>query len=449
MTVEIFPSHTAEWDVLLQIVDLPPDKSIFHRLLIIGSLTESKITIPISSIEEIPSDVYATILALESLGVPIEIERSKIILQGVGTKGFHAPKHKINCGNSGTTARLMMGLLAGQEFDSILIGDASLSQRPMKRLADLMNDGLGARIETSANGAMPVTIHGQKIHGGSITLPVASAQMKSAILLAGLFADSEVSVAEPSQSRDHTERMLSAFGKGFTSQSLTNKIAEYEFTTPEEFTYTVPGDFSSAAFLIGAGIMVGRDIRLMNVGLNPTRSVILDILGLSGLDLKIWNAEPGPWNEPVGNIDVLSRNTFPEKSFEFASEASALIIDEIPILSVLAPFCKGDTIFSNISELRKKESDRIHAITSNLLGFGILVEESADGFTVSGVPGFNPLGDGFDHYGDHRIAMAFSVMALRSEVPVTISEAEIVSVSYPNFYRDLGLIAGKDSIRIS
>jgi len=468
MRVEILPSHVARWNTSVRIDALPPDKSIFHRLLIIGSMSESKITIPISSIEEIPSDVFATILALESLGVPIEIYRSKIIVQGVGINGFHAPKHQINCANSGTTARLMMGLLAGQNFSSTLIGDTYLSRRPMKRLADILNNDLGADISTSDDGTLPILINGQKLHSANIELQVASAQMKSALLIAGFYADGEVSVTEPLQSRDHTERMLKAFGKGFTKQGLKNSIYDYHFSTPPEFTYKIPGDFSSAAFLIGAAVLIKRDLLLMEVGLNNTRARMLPILEASSatrvknpnsepsqkpthyiLTVEVWDIRYDPWDEKFGNIDLFASQTSPVKPFIFFDDEAPIIIDEIPILAAIAAFCNGTTEFKNLRELRKKESDRISSITKNLKAFGASLEETEDGFIVHGNEDFIPAGGIIEHFGDHRIAMALSILALRAEEAVTISDAEIVSVSYPNFYKDLAMIVGKERIRIS
>jgi 3-phosphoshikimate 1-carboxyvinyltransferase len=454
MNVEILPRKGNDWGQSLPApsISLPPDKSIFHRFLIIGSMTESLIRIPIPSIEEIPVDVYATILALQSLGVPIELARSEIILKGVGRDGFHAPKHQINCGNSGTTARLLMGLLAGQNFSTILTGDQSLSQRPMKRLADLLNSELGADIGTSASGSMPIIIHGKKIHGGNVELPASSAQMKSAVLIAGIYASGEVSVTEPMQSRDHTERMLESFGTGFSASEKTiSKIENYSFTTPQEFTYNIPGDTSSAAFLYGASIASRRNIILKNVGLNPTRSRFMPILEASGLMEEVSNIEykEGKGQRSSGDVELFSFESNVRHPFVFFGDESPLIIDEIPLLAVLASFLEGDTVFNDLGELRKKESDRIQALVKNFSAFGVSIDETKDGFVVHGDPEFIPAGGSVDHFGDHRIAMAFSVLALRAHEPVTISEAEVVSVSYPNFFKDLGVIVGKDRIRIS
>jgi 3-phosphoshikimate 1-carboxyvinyltransferase len=428
---------------------VPPDKSIFHRLLIIGSMTRSRIIIPISAIEDIPVDVVSTILAMQSLGVPIELSRSEIELQGVGLDGFREPKHQINCGNSGTTARLLLGLLSGQKFSSKLTGDASLSARPMKRLADLLNNILGAEVITSSDGKMPVVINGKVLHPGDIMLPVASAQMKSALLFAGMYVQGRVSVAEPFKSRDHTEKMLSAFGIGIRSENTTTSLDSVRaFTIPDEFTYRLPGDISSAGLLIGAAIIARKNITLSNIGLNPTRKRFLDILSMSGLQFETSNIK-GQWNEISGTLEIFGAESIVSKPFNITAEDIPLVIDEIPLLAVLAAFCNGETIISGAGELRNKESDRLSALTKNLTALGSQIQENDDGIVISGNENFIPRGGAIEHFGDHRIAMAMSLLGLRAKEPVTISDASVVSISYPNFFRDLALIVGKERINIS
>ncbi|MFI5264292.1 MAG: 3-phosphoshikimate 1-carboxyvinyltransferase [Candidatus Kapaibacterium sp.] len=451
MKVEIFPESTTKREraETVPVISLPPDKSIFHRLLIVGSLTKSKITIPIPSIVEVPADVVATILALESLGVPIEISRSKIELQGVGINGFRAPKHTINCANSGTTARLMMGLLAGQNFSSTLVGDNSLSQRPMKRLADILNKELGANIVCSLAGTLPVEIRPSMLHGGDIELSVASAQIKTAVMLSAFFTSGAIRAHEPFQSRNHTELMLKSFGSDIEIESNNAiRLSANTISSPQEFIYHVPGDVSSAAFLIAAAIFARKNISLVNVGLNPTRIRFLELLIESGFGIEISDIKD-EWNEKSGIIEIFAEETTISKAFQISVEDIPLIIDEIPILAVISAFCNGNTIFSHVGELRHKESDRIRALTNNLRAFGVSVDEVEDGFSVRGDENFIPCGGIIEHYGDHRIAMAMSVLALKAEEPVTISNAEIVSVSYPNFYRDLALITWKGRIKIS
>ena len=450
MNVEIRPqlSSVSLKDAVRSITP-PPDKSIFHRLLIIGSLSRSTIRIPISAIEDLPVDIISTILAMQSLGVPIEISRSEIELQGIGIGSYHEPKHQINCGNSGTTARLLMGLLCGQQFSSKLTGDSSLSSRPMKRLADLLNNELGSDIITTPEGKMPVTIKGKQLHPGDVMLPVASAQMKSALLIAALHINGRVSVSEPQQSRNHTEKMLAGFGINIYSENTSTTLTSpHDFTTPTEFTYHVPGDISSAGYLIGAALLAKKNIIVSNVGLNATRKRFLDILIAAGLEVEI-SALKQEWNEERGTIQIFGAESAVSRPFNFSVEDIPLIIDDIPILAVLACFCNGQTTISHAGELRNKESDRISVLVKNLTTFGALVKETEDGITIFGDENFIPKGGVIDHHGDHRIALAMSIMSLKSKESVTISHAEVVSISYPNFYRDLALIIGKERIKIS
>lgn len=412
-------------------IPLPPDKSILHRILIIGSLTKSKITIPVRE-EEIAEDIHSTINALRQLGVTIEITSDRILLSGVGLHGLQAPTILINCGNSGTTARLLMGVLAAHPFKSTLIGDESLSKRPMKRLADILNQDLGADIQTEVHGGMPVVINGRELHGTKIELPVASAQMKSALLLAGLYIEGEVIVNEPSQSRDHTERMLNVFD-------------DDSFNAQKEITYHVPGDISGAAFFIVAAILLKKEIVLRNVGLNPTRTRFLDILKGCGLRYEINNLTE-EWGEARGDLSIDGNSKVNLSDHIFTDKDIPLIIDEIPALAVLAAFCVGDTTIRGASELRKKESDRISLFVENLRNFGAKIDEYEDGFTIHGNSEWKPKGGSIRHGGDHRIAMAFAVMALRAREAVTIPNANVVSISFPNFFTAMSQIAGEGKI---
>ncbi len=386
---------------------------------------------------------------MQSLGVPIEISRSEIELQGVGIGNYHEPKHQLNCGNSGTTARLLMGLLCGQKFSSKLTGDSSLSSRPMKRLADLLNNELGSDITTAPEGKMPVTINGKDLHPGEVLLPVASAQMKSALLIAGLHMNGRVLVTEPQQSRDHTEKMLAAFGIEIYSENTTTTLTSPQhFDIQREITYNVPSDISSAGFLIAAAVIARKNIILKNVGINLTRKKFLDILIASGLEIEISSLKE-EFGEERATLEIFGVESKISRRFEVRIEDIPKIIDEIPLLAALACFCNGQTVISNAGELRNKESDRISLLVKNLTAFGALVKETEDGFTIFGDEKFIPKGGAIEHYGDHRIAMAMAVMTLKSKESVTISDAEVVSVSYPNFYRDLALIIGKERINIS
>ncbi len=430
MNIEILPvqetSHSSEKSILT----LPLDKSIFHRILIIGSLTESKITIPIHT--PIAEDVQSTINALGQLGVKIEIHATSITIWGIGLYGFQKPSLPIDCGNSGTTVRLLMGILAAQPFSSTLIGDTSLSQRPMKRLAEILNNDLGADIQTSENGGMPVVINGKKLKGANTALAVSSAQMKSAVLLAGLYTDKNVTVTEPSPSRDHTERMLEAFGSSLQG-------------IPSECIYEIPGDISAAAFLIVAAIMLKKRIILKSLGLNPTRIRYLDILSECGLRYIITNRRTG-FGEERGDVEIDGMSDVDISRHQFTLEDIPLVIDEIPILAVLAAFSNGTATIRHAEELRKKEGDRITLITENLRSFGANIEEHNDGFTIVGNYKWRPSGGIVNHGGDHRIAMAFAVMALRASDTVTIPDANVVSISFPTFSVVLAQLAGRERV---
>jgi 3-phosphoshikimate 1-carboxyvinyltransferase len=427
---------------------LPPDKSILHRLLIVGSLSHSQITIPIQSQADLGEDVIATILALESLGVPIDIQDTQIQLQGVGLRGLKAPSHKINCANSGTTARLLMGLLSGQGFDSELIGDASLSQRPMKRLADVLSEGFGAKITTATSGTLPVRIRGVSLNAGTVTLPVASAQMKSAVLLAALTLDGISSILEPGDSRDHTERMLDAFGCDLWEEDARILIqGATEFVLADEFTYTIPCDISSAAFLLAGAILTSLPIRLEGVLLNPTRTRFLEVLAVMGIQLDI-SGVTEEWDEEKGTISYYGEQVSNLLPFQIDAHDVPLLIDEIPILAILAGFAHGESIIVGASELRHKETDRLAAMSSQLRSFGVEVEELPDGLRIVGIRNRTLSSCTIQHHGDHRIAMASAIAALRANAPCELGTAEVVRISYPGFFEDLGRLVGKEKIWI-
>lgn len=446
MKVEILPQSGSRNADASPAISLPPDKSIFHRILIIGALTTSHITIPISSIEDIPADVYATILALEALGVDIDISRNKLEFQGVGIGHFTQPHHKINCANSGTTARLLMGLLAGENLRAVLTGDASLSGRPMGRVAAILKE-FGANIESSESGTMPVTINGTKLHSALVHTELSSAQIKSAAILAALHTGG-AEIHEKTRSRNHTELMLEAFGSGIHSSGKATSILNYTFTTPESFTYTVPGDPSSAAYMIAAAMLLRKNIILKNMSVNSTRINYFRRLRESGV-VFTRKKQKEEWKEKRADImvDISAMKTI--EPFRFLEEQTPGVIDEIPFLAVLAAFSPGDSIFYGAGELRKKESDRLAAIVENLSNFGVNAEARDDHLVVfktqhdPAIPGGT-----IRHHGDHRIAMAMAVFALKAKEPVIIPDAEVVSVSYPNFYHDLALIAGKERIKI-
>lgn len=444
MTITITPVAVNRGDARPVTVSVGPDKSILHRVLILGSITRSQIHIPIESPEELPNDILATILALESLNVPIEVSASEIELQGVGHHGLRPPGHTINCANSGTTARLLMGLLAGQPFDTALAGDRSLSLRPMRRLADLLAK-MGATIETSSAGTLPAKISGRPLLGTELTLPVASAQLKSAVLLAGLFAEGMTIVAEPLQSRDHTERLLTAFGLGDLRLARPNTLrleAVSNHDLPEDFTCNIPGDISSAAFMAVAAVLLRRRVTIAEVSLNPTRTRFLDIMTLMGVEIEATNVRE-EFGESRGNLTIFGdRLDSALAPFEITAQDVPLLIDEVPELCVLAMFAEGTSSVRGARELRVKESDRLHLVANQLKAFGAQVVEFEDGLEIEGIPDRVLTSSPIEHGGDHRLAMAFAVAGLVADKPIQISDAEAVRVSYPKFFEHLRMLAG-------
>ncbi len=428
------------------LLTMPPDKSILHRLLFLGSLTKSKIQIPIVSPSVISDDVIATVLALESLGVPVDVASDAIELHGVGLRGYRAPTHAINCANSGTTARLLMGLLAGQPFNSTLTGDASLSSRPMKRLANLLAE-MNAIIATDPRGTLPLEIAGQKLHGAELTLPLASAQMKSAVLLAGLFADGPTAVREPAHSRDHTERMMSAFGFGIEQEEEIQIWPEVTPALADEIVYNVPGDFSCAAFLIAAAILLRRRLVISGVSLNPSRTRFLDILTLMGIELEAEHITE-EWNEPRGDLTIYGDRVSILAPFHIDEDDVPLLIDELPMLMVLALFADGESAIHGASELRVKESDRLGVAAKQFRGFGVEIEEMEDGIVIQGVPNRMLRNTPIIHEGDHRMLMAFSIAVLFCERPTEIEGAEAAQVSYPDFFQHLQRLCGRERVEI-
>jgi 3-phosphoshikimate 1-carboxyvinyltransferase len=448
MTVEIGPVSSSRSETVISEFVLPPDKSLLHRILFIGSLTHSAFRIPIPSPEEISHDVIASVLALESIGVPVELFADHIELQGVGRNGYRAPNHVINCANSGTTARLLMGLLAGQRFNAALSGDDSLSRRPMKRLADQLRR-MGAEIVTSMEGTLPVMLRGVPLRGVQIELAVASAQMKSALLLAGLLAEGSTSVREPWQSRDHTERMMLAFGFGIEREGLVTTLDPLvTSTTDDEIEYVVAGDISSAAFLAAAAVLLRRDVLLKGVLLNPTRTRFLDILTLMGVELEAVNVVE-KWEEESGDIIIHGSRLTELHPFRIEADDVPLLIDELPMLSILAAFAEGESSIRGALELRRKESDRIRLVAEQLQAFGVLVHESEDGLTIHGAFDRTIEPAPVQHGGDHRLAMAFALAGLRARRPIAIEDAEAANISYPDFFSHLRVLAGDSFVRIT
>ena len=402
---------------------IPGDKSISHRAVMFAALADGVSTID-GFLEG--EDTRATAAIFARMGVRIETpSASRRIVHGVGVDGLQAPDGPLDCGNAGTGMRLLAGLLAAQPFDSVLVGDASLSKRPMRRVTTPLAL-MGARIDTRDDGTPPLHIHGgQALAGIDYALPVASAQVKSAVLLAGLYAHGETSVTEPHPTRDYTERMLSAFGVQIDfSPGLARLRGGQRLRATD---VAVPADFSSAAFfLVAASIVPGSELRLCAVGLNPRRTGLLHALRLMGADI----VEENPaihGGEPVA--DLVVRHA-PLHGIQVPEHLVPDMIDEFPALFVAAACAQGPTVVSGAAELRVKESDRLAAMAGGLRSLGLRVDETPDGATIH--PG--AMGGGcIQSHGDHRIAMAFAVAAQRAHGQVRVEDVANVATSFPGF----------------
>ena len=410
---------------------VPGDKSISHRALMLGAIAEGETLVQGFLDSE---DIRSTMKALRMMGVEIEsTDATSLHIRGVGLHGLQAAREPLDLGNSGTSVRLFAGLLCGQSFDTELRGDDSLMQRPMKRIVEPLAM-MGADITCSASGTLPIIIGANPgLTAISYEMPVASAQLKSALLLAGLYASGKTCVSEPALTRDHSERMLRQLGCEVETRDGRVCLNSVHLQGQE---IVVPGDISSAAFfMVAACIMPGSDIVLENVGINPTRHAIIEILRL--MDAKIEVEEQSDTvGEPVANIRVRHSEL---KGIEIPQALVAIAIDEMPVLMVAAACARGETHLSGAGELRVKESDRIRASCAGLSELGIEVRELEDGMIVRGG---KFQGGVVDSFTDHRIAMAFSVAALRAEGPVTIQDCENVNTSFPGFeqcFMKLGL----------
>ncbi|HWK73115.1 MAG TPA: 3-phosphoshikimate 1-carboxyvinyltransferase [Povalibacter sp.] len=407
-------------------IRVPGDKSISHRALMLGSLAEG-ITDVRGFLES--EDCLATMKAMRALGVVVERPGAQEVrVHGVGLNGLQAAGHALDMGNSGTAMRLMTGLLSGQSFDSELIGDASLMQRPMERAAAPLRL-MGAKIATS-NGKPPVKISGSAaLQGIHYDLPVASAQVKSAVLLAALYAQGATSVVEPAVTRDHTERMLLAFG--CKVETADGKVTVEPPQQLNACSLEVPGDFSSAAFFLVAGsISRGAGLTIRGVGINPTRTGLLDILALMGADLRLVNHHSAG-AEPVADIEVHPAQL---KGIHVPEHLVPLAIDEFPALFIAAACAQGETIVTGAEELRVKESDRIAVMAEGLRALGVQCEVLPDGMRIQGRPQGHAFSGGKVHsHGDHRIAMSFTVASLRAAGAIDIQDVANVATSFPGF----------------
>lgn len=413
-------------------VTVPGDKSISHRSIMFGALAEG--TTRVTNFLQ-GADCLSTIQCFRKLGIRIENTPEEIRIYGKGLHGLLAPSGVLDTGNSGTTTRLICGILAGQDFQTELNGDASIQSRPMRRIMDPLSQ-MGAKIESlRGNDCAPLRIQGTKLHGIHYHSKVASAQVKSCILLAGLYADGPVSVTEPSLSRNHSEILLRHFGASVSGEGTTVIIQPEPKLLAQEIQ--VPGDISSAAYFIAAGLLVpGSEILIRNVGINPTRDGLLKVCKEMGADITLLQ-EDYRSGEPVA--DLLVRHS----SLHGVTVEGALIptlIDELPVVAALACFAQGKTVIRDAQELKVKESNRIDVMTENLRAMGARITATEDGMIIEG--GAPLHGAVIDSHLDHRIAMTFAVTALGAEGETTIKDADCVRISYPEFYKELERLCG-------
>jgi len=426
MKQHIYPARRLSGKIRLQ-----GDKSISHRALMIGAIAEG--TTEIANLNS-GKDVQSTISCLLRLGVKIENENDRTIVHGRGLSGLAKPNGTLDVGNSGTTIRLLSGILAGQEFSTNITGDDSIQKRPMARIAQPLRK-MGAQIDAVADDFAPLSIKGGKLTPIDYTLPVASAQVKSCLLLAGLYSEGVTKILEPAESRDHTERMLSFFegrveknGSGISVKGPARLKGQ---------NISVPGDLSSAAFFIAAAVLVkNSEIVLESIGINPTRTAFLDLLINMGANIEMSNSKEVN-NEPVADIQVKSSAL---KGVTISGETIPALIDEIPILAILATQADGITKISDAQELRHKESDRLRTVTLNLKKMCAHVEEKIDGLTIKGPVQLKA--SELDSFHDHRIAMSFAVAGLIAPSKSVINNAECVDVSCPGFYQELARLSG-------
>lgn len=413
-------------------ISVPGDKSISHRAAIFNAIADG--TAEVHGFLQ-GEDCLSTVQCLRTLGVRLELSpEGTLTVRGVGLHGLREPTNVLDAGNSGTTMRLLCGLLAGQPFFSVLTGDESLRSRPMARVLVPLR-AMGATCIARDRDYAPVAILGGGLFGLKYETPVASAQVKSAILLAGLYADSPTVVTEPAGSRDHTERMLGAMGAKIEKEGLAVRITPPEVLTP--VSLRVPGDISAAAFwLVAAAAHPDAEVTLPSVGINPTRTGIIDILRAMGADIEV--REERTWGgEPVADLTVRSSRLV---GTEIAGELMVRAIDEAPVVAIAAALADGRTVFRDAQELRVKESDRIAATVATLRAFGADAHETEDGMVIEG-RGFL-RGARVDPAGDHRLAMAQAVAGLIAEGETTITGSEAADVSYPTFWHDLDVLSG-------
>jgi len=411
---------------------LPGDKSISHRAFLISALAEGESLL--DGVQE-GGDCRSTFQALLGFGVEIERKGRRFLVKGKGKQGFQEPDSVIDCGNSGTTMRLLSGIAAGLPYTTRLDGDSSLRQRPMARIAEPLRR-MGARVLGQKGDFPPLSIRGGSLSGIKYLMPVASAQVKSCLLLAGLFASGETTVIEPFQTRDHTERMLKYFG--VTTSYTTNTIVIRGGQRLTGQKVKIPGDFSAAAFFLTAAIIVPKaELLIRQVGLNSTRTAFLQVLQKMGADISIENQREES-GEPVG--DIVVKSGIPLKGMTVEGSLIPNLIDEIPLLAILGIFAQGKTEIKNAQELRIKESDRIASIVTELRRMSVRIEEKEDGFVIFG-PQRIKGARVYSHF-DHRIAMALAIAGLAAEGETVIQDSECIAISFPDFERTLLSLLG-------
>ncbi|MBC6134473.1 3-phosphoshikimate 1-carboxyvinyltransferase [Listeria booriae] len=407
-------------------IRVPGDKSISHRSIMFGALANGTTTVSNFLKGE---DCLSTIGVFRALGVRIEEFPDKIVVHGTGWDGLKRPDETLDVGNSGTTIRLMLGILAGRPFDATLEGDASIAKRPMGRVMLPLRE-MGAIFEAKDANFAPVKVTGTKLQPMTYTLPVASAQVKSAIIFAALQADGETTIIEKEKTRDHTEQMIRQFGGAITTDGLTIRV-----NGGQEFqgqNVIVPGDISSAAFFIVAGLIIPNSkIRLENVGLNPTRTGIIDVVKEMGGKITVEQTSKAG-DEPAGTVIV---ETSDLKGIEIGGNIIPRLIDELPVIALLASQANGQTVIKDAEELKVKETNRIDAVVTELSKMGVALVGTDDGMIIEGNQTLH--GATVQSYGDHRMGMMLQVAALLADSDVTLEKAEAINVSYPSFFEDV------------
>lgn len=421
---------------------VPGDKSISHRAVMLGSLSEG-----VTRVKGFlnGADCLSTIGCFRNLGIDIELsdDEKEVTIYGKGLHGLNAYNGVLDCGNSGTTTRLISGILSAQSFDSELTGDESIQKRPMKRIMKPLME-MGADITSvKGNDCAPLSIHGKSLHGITYESPVASAQVKSSILFAGLYADGKTTVIEPTLSRDHSERMLRALGAEVSTRELPDGRAEIsiehceKLVAPKE-VLEIPGDISSAAYFISAALLVpGSDVIIRNVGINPTRDGIIEAYLSMGADITLENKRVSG-SEDVADVHV--RYTEGLHGAEIGGSLIPRLIDELPVIAAVAAGASGNTVIKNAAELKVKESNRIAVMVEGLEKVGVKATETEDGMIIEGQGrGLKICSGEIDTHKDHRIAMTFAVLALAGtqDTEVTLIDGDCINISYPTFYEDM------------